>query len=240
MWTTANLENSLADHRHLAMPPITMEIRTPAEALEAEANPDIQWLRELREMRGRVIYNEWGRNPVFLSANGTPSDPDPYDLQAHHVLLRLSQRVVACARISPLDCSKPGLISTLLGQKRFDRILRDLGTPPELSCEGSRWVVGKDFRSLGLGPRVVATSWALVRSLGRHIGFVLAGTRYGQDKLLCRLGAQPVHGVPTLSACVVNDEVRLLHFNGDPPKMIRKKFEQAMLMLGLSTVPRES
>jgi hypothetical protein len=241
MWTTVSIDNSLpADHRHLAKLPITMEVRTPAEAREAEANPNIRWLRELREMRGKVIHDEKPYNLVFRSATGIFSDADPFDLQAHHVLVRISQRIVACARISPLDCSKPGFISTLLGQTRFHRILHDLGTPPELSCEGSRWVVAKDFRSLGLGPRAVAASWALVHSFGRHICFVLAGTRSGQDKLLCRLGAQPVHDVPTLPACDVNDEVRLMYFNGDPPKVIRKNFERAMQVLGLSNVSRES
>jgi len=237
MWRTTNLENALADHGDLAMPPVVTEIRTPAEALQAEADPSIHWLRELREMRGRVFYYEGCRNPAFLSANGIFSDPDPFDLRTHHVLIRIPQRIVACARVSPLDWSKPGFISTILGKGKFDGILSDLGTPPELSCEGSRWAVVPDFRNQGLGPRVIATSWALARSLGMHTCFVLACTRHGQDQLLCRMGAQPVNGVATLPAAgVINGEHRLLRFNIDPPKVIRKKFERAMLMLGISIV----
>ena len=240
MWTTANLENSSADHGHLSMLPIMTEIRTPAEAIEAAADPNIHWLRELREMRGRVFYHEGCRKPVLLSTNGTFSDADPFDLQAHHVLLRVSQRIVACARISPLDFSKPGFISSVLGRKRFDGLLRDLGVAPEISCEGSRWVVAAEFRDLGLGPRVIATTWALVHSLGRHVGFVLAATQHGQDQLLCRMGAQPVNGVATLPAAgVIDGEHRLLRFNGDPPRILRKPFDRAMRMLRPSTAPLE-
>src|SRR5215470_16535744 len=233
MQTIGNIENSLCDQVLSSKPSITTEIRMPSEALETQLNPDIQWLRELREMRGRVLYEEGGRNPVFLSSDGTFSDTDPFDLQTYHVLLRISQRIVACARVAPLDCSKAGYISTLLGQKKFDRILHDLGIPLELNGEASRWIVATDFRNLGLGPRVVATSLALAHSLGLHGGFVLAATRRGQDQLLCRMGAQPVNGVALPGVCGVDGEHRLLYFNIDPPKILRKQFARAIPMLGL-------
>jgi predicted GNAT family N-acyltransferase len=238
MRSICNLEENAPGQTVLSRPPITTEIRTPAEALEAQTNPDVHWLGELREMRGRVLYSEGGCNPIFLSANGSPYDADPFDLQAHHILLLASQRIVACARVSPFDCTKPGYVSSFLGQRRLEAILHDLGTTPEFSCEASRWIVAPDCRNLGLGPRVVAASWSLARSLGMHTAFVLAGTRYGQDRMLCRMGAQRVSGVASFPAGVIDDDLRLLYFNvAAPTMMIRKKMDHAMLMQLASTLP---
>ena len=237
MRSICELDNALSEQTVFSMPPITTEIRTPAEVVEAHANPDVHWLWELREMRGRVIYGERGGNPIFLSANGTPYDADPFDLQAHHVLLLAAQRIVACARVSPFDCMKPGYVSSLLGQSRLEAVLRDLGTTPESSCEATRWCVAPDCRNLGLGPRVVAAAWALARSLGMHTAFVFAGIRYGQDRMLCRMGALPVKGVATLPGGAIDDDLRLLYFNvANPPTMIRKKMVQAMLIHEATTV----
>jgi hypothetical protein len=238
MRSICNLDNALGEQTIFPIPPITIEIRTPADAFEAQANPDVHWLRKLREMRGRVIYGEGGGNPIFLSANGTPYDADPFDLQAHHVLLLAAQRIIACARVSPFDCMKPGYVSSLLGQSRLETVLRDLGTTPEFSCEASRWIVAPDCRNLGLGPRVVAVAWSVARSLGMHTAFVFAGTRFGQDRILCRMGALPVKGVTTLPGGAIDDDLRLLYFNvADPPTMIRKKMGQALFMHEASTLP---
>ena len=49
------------------LPSITTEIKTPVEALKALCESGRNWLSELREMRGRVLYNEGGRNPIFVS-----------------------------------------------------------------------------------------------------------------------------------------------------------------------------
>ena len=135
----SNHEKFPVGQMHPSIPLITTEIKTPADAREAQADTGGHWLREVHEMRGRVMYNERGRNAAFLSADGTYVDADPFDVQAHHVLLRSSQRIVACARVSRLDRRTPGYVSTMLGQEKFDEVLRDLEIPFEQSCEASRW-----------------------------------------------------------------------------------------------------
>jgi hypothetical protein len=196
-----------------AFPVITTEIRTPAEARQAAREGRTNWLRELREMRGRVLYHERGRNPVFLSKAGICVDPDPFDVHGHHIILRAAGDIVACARISVLDSEVPGYVSTALGYSRFEEILLQTGAHWKTSCEASRWIVAPEFRMLGLGPRVVAAAWDLAQSLKMQIAFVLAGTRYGQDRVLCRMGARPVDGAVAVSTSVIVDELRLLYFN---------------------------
>lgn len=219
----SNHENLPVGQMHMSLPPITTEIKTPADALETQAHKVGHWLREVREMRGRVMFNERGRNTAFLSGDGTYIDADPFDFHSHHVLLRSSQRIVACARVSRLDRQTPGYVSTMLGQEKFDQVLRNLGIPFEQSCEASRWFVATEFRNLGLGPRVVAASWALACSLNIQTAFVLAGTRFGQDRLLCRMGAQPVSGVATIPAGAIDDDVRLLYFNLTSPTRVTER-----------------
>jgi hypothetical protein len=216
-----NSETLPVGQMHSSIPPITTEIKTPTDARQADT--DGHWLREVREMRGRVMYNERGRNTAFLSADGTYIDADPFDFPAHHVLLRSSQRIVACARVSRLDRRTPGYVSTMLGQEKFDEVLLDLGITLERSCEASRWFVATEFRNLGLGPHVIAASWALACSLNSQTAFALAGTRFGQDRLLCRMGAQPVSGLATIPAGAIDDDVRLLYFNLTAPTRVTER-----------------
>jgi predicted GNAT family N-acyltransferase len=194
-------------------PSITTEIKTPAEAQKALCDPGKNWLSELREMRGRVLYEEGGWNPMFVSESGTCTDLDSLDEGAHHVLVRAGDDIVACARVSVLNRERAGYVSSLLGSRRFEEILFQSGAAWGTTCEASRWIVDSKFRHMGLGPRVVAAAWTLARCLEMRAGFVLACTRYGQDRLLCRMGAKPVDGVPLIPAGVIHDELRLLHFN---------------------------
>jgi hypothetical protein len=213
---------------------ITTEIKTPAEASRALRDPGIGWLRELRQMRGRVIYIERGRDASFLSPDGDYLDADPFDSDAYHILLRAGERLVGCARVSLLRDDKPGYIATLLGREQLAEVLNTIGATWAQSCEASRWVVAPQFRNLGLGPRVVATAWALARSLELRTAFVLAGTQHGQDQMLCRMGAQPVPGIPTLPAGRIGEEVRLLKFENSAPALItRKKIDIRRMLTAL-------
>jgi hypothetical protein len=55
---------------------ITWELKTPQSE-----NP-IDWLEEISELRGRVLYED-GRRPAFRLANGHFADPDSLDLHAY-------------------------------------------------------------------------------------------------------------------------------------------------------------
>lgn len=192
---------------------ITTEIKTPTEALKALRDPRRTWLTDLREMRARVLYSEGGHNPIFLSQSGAYCDVDPFDAYAHHILFRAGQCIVACARVSVLCPDAPGYLASMLGHKRLEEILSDMGISWDRTCEASRWIVAWKFRNLGLGPRVVAAAWALAQSMNMQSAFVMAGTRQCQDDLLCRMGARPVLGIPLIPAMIIDDELRLLHFN---------------------------
>ena len=194
-------------------PTITTEIKTPAEALRALCESGWNWLSELREMRGKVLFNELGGGSIFLSRSGTYADADLFDAHAHHIVLRAGQRIAACARVSVLNPEVPGYVSTTLGHRRLEELLSQMGAHWETGCEASRWIVAHEYRNLGLGPRVVAAAWALAQRLEMRIGFVLACTRHGQDHLLCRMGARPVEGVGLIPAGIIDDSLRLLYFN---------------------------
>ena len=213
---------------------ITTQIKTPGEAAQALRDPDICWLKEVRKMRGRVIYLERGRDSSFLSQEGDFIDADPFDGDCYHVLLRAAESLVACARVSLVGADKSGMMTTFLGKEAFEQVLNRIGTTWTETCEASRWMVSPEYRNLGLGPRVVAAAWALAKSLGLRTAFVLAGTRHGQDRQLCRMGAQPVPGFPVFPAGHIADDIRLLKFDiAIPAEVTRKKIERARMPIPL-------
>ena len=101
-----------------------------------QALPD--WLSELREMRGRVCYEE-GHRPFFLLSDGKFCDSDLADLSAYHIITRLEGRVVGCARILPLTNGQQSTLLSTIGKDRFEEILSRIGTTRTRSCEASRW-----------------------------------------------------------------------------------------------------
>jgi N-acyl-L-homoserine lactone synthetase len=191
------------------------------------------WLAEIREMRGRVTY-EQGRRPSFRMIDGSFDDPDPIDHQAYHIIARAEGRIVGCARIVLTENSGPSAIVSTVGEHRFDRILRDIGTNPEQTCEASRWIVVPEYRGR-LGSRIVAASWAVARWLSIEIAFVLAGTRQKQDRALIRMGARPVSGLPLFPSEVFDDDLRLLYFDvSHPPESMRTQMLEIATVLNLT------
>jgi Acetyltransferase (GNAT) domain len=210
-----------------------MELRFPDEhgadqgSISASA-----WLAELREMRGRVFYDQ-GRRPSFVKTNGDFEDADEADLDAYHVIARSQGQSVGCARVAPLANIRCGLVSSAIGEERVITLLRELGTTRERACEASRWVVVPEFRG-ELGPRIVAASWAVARWLDMDVAFVMAGTRQKQDMALARMGARPVNAVPLLRSEVFDDELRLLYFDVlRPSEVVRLQIDEATAALDL-------
>jgi len=190
------------------------------------------WLSEVREMRGRVFYDQ-GRRPFFRFADGSFHDSDPADLHAYHVIARSQGHAVGCARVMPLAVEL-GFLSFTIGVERFDRILRDLGTTQERACEAGRWAVVREWRG-GLGHRIVAASWAVARWLGFDVAFVLAFTCEKQDLALIRFGARPITGLPLFPSGISDDELRLLYFDvSHPAESMRKQMDDVAAALNLS------
>jgi hypothetical protein len=184
----------------------------PPESPECDsALSSPNWLAEIREMRGCVFYAK-GRRPFFRTAEGRFDDPDPIDLEAYHIIVRSQGRAVGCARVVNSPNVDSSVIWSTMGTKRFQEILRDIGTTRERTCEASRWVVVPECRGR-LGARIAAASWTVARWLSVEIAFVLAGTRQKQDLALIRLGARPIAGLPLFASEVFDDDLRLLYFD---------------------------
>jgi hypothetical protein len=174
-------------------------------------SPLPNWLAELREMRGRVLYDQ-GRRPCFRMSDGKFDDPDPADLLAHHIVAQSGGHPVGCARIVPSKHLRSGFVSGTIGGQLFEAILEQLGTNPEQVCEASRWAVVPECRGL-LGRQIVVAAWAVARWLSFRTAFVLAFTCQKQDHALIRMGARPVPGLSLFPSTISNDQCRLLYFD---------------------------
>jgi hypothetical protein len=189
------------------------------------------WLTEVREMRGKIFYDQ-GRRPFYRLPDGSFHDSDPADLYAYHVIARSQGRAVGYARVMPLEVPL-GFISSIIGIERFEHILRDLGTTQEHACEAARWAVVPEWRG-GLGHRIVAASWAVARWLGFDVAFVLACTCEKQDLALIRFGARPITGLALFPSRISDDELRLLYFDvSHPAESMHRQMDEVAAALNL-------
>lgn len=130
----------------------------------------------------------------------------------------------------PLDPFRQGFIASWIGETRLAEVLSKVGASWSKCCEASRWFVAPEFRSLGLGPRVVAATWLFAIHLNMGAALVLAATRHGQDQLLSRMGATPVEGVPLIPAVAIAEEMLLLWFDlrYPPPKILTRQMDATL------------
>jgi hypothetical protein len=186
---------------------------------------------EIQEMRGRVLY-AGGRRPAFRTEHGSCLDVEALDSRSYHILVRSRGRLVACARVTPLARVSDGVVESVLGTERLDQLLATIGTSRDGTSEASRWIVEPEFRKHGLGFYIAAASWAVGRWLRIHTGFVMAGIRDGQDKLLIKIGARPVDGFPLIPSEEFDDELRVLYFDVEhPPDSTLRWIDRAAAVL---------
>jgi hypothetical protein len=199
-------------------------------------SPLPDWLAELRQMRGRVLYDQ-GRRPCFQMSDGKFDDPDPTDLLAHHVVAQSEGRPVGCARIVPSKHIRSGFVAGTIGGQGFEAILEQLGTNPEQVCEASRWAVVRECRGL-LGRQIVVAAWAVARRLSFPTALVLAVTCQKQDLALIRMGARPVPGLRLFPSTISNDQCRLLYFDvWHPSEWMEKQITEMTDALKLGYLP---
>jgi Acetyltransferase (GNAT) domain len=192
-----------------------LQLPVASRTLWGVGSESVGWLQELREMRGRVLY-DGGRRTKFLRADGSYCDDDPLDSVSYHVILRSCARIVGCARVTPLVDGVCGVVESTLGTKRFHDLIAQIGEDRNFISEASRWMVTPELRGRGLGFHLVAASWAVGRWLGTRTGFVAAGTHDDQDRMLIKMGAQSVD-VPIISSHEFDDDLRVLHFDVQHP-----------------------
>jgi hypothetical protein len=198
------------------------------------------WLEEVREMRGRVCYDE-RRRPWALMRDGRFRDSDPHDPRAFHLVARSRGLIVGCARFMRLTSAPRSVVASALESIniQFDFILSDLGVTKDKVFEASRWVVLPEFRGK-LGRTLVAASWAVGCWLSMQLAFVLAGTRESQDVALIRMGAHPLRGIPLIPSQTFDDDLRLFYFDTNPSEVMRRQMDQAAVALKLESLSSNS
>jgi hypothetical protein len=216
-------------------PQIDLRLHGPFAHDLAAARPPLTelpaWLRELRALRGKIFYND-GQRPSFQTADGAFDDPDPTDTSAFHIVGGSEGRAIGCARLLP-SILPDSWLDSVLGRRRLDTILRNLGVNRSQACEGSRWAVAPEGRGT-LGPVIVAATWAVARWLRCSVGLVLACTCRNQDVALIRMGGHPVPGVPLMRSPVSEDYLRLIYFDAmNSPETMRKHLDRAAALLGI-------
>ena len=209
----------------------------PAEATGAWPTTIPSWLEALWAFRGAVLYDQ-GRRPQFRKADGRLVDSDPLDVRAYHVLAYRDNTMVGCARLIPLAREVPSLTETLLGERRFAQMLRDLGVGRSGAIEGGRWLVHPAHRCRSLGVQLVAAGGAVARQLGRRVVFGPVGTKTHQDYMLARLGWQPVLSLPLLDCTVFADTLRVMAIaTHKPTPLLRRLMATMANTLGLGPDP---
>jgi hypothetical protein len=173
----------------------------------------LDWLAELSEMRGRLLYAE-GRRPAFRLSNGKFADDDALDHYAYHLLAYAATGLVGCARLVSLAARARCVTETLVGSQSLHNALLALNVSREQAAECGRWLVAPQYRRTSmLAMRLAAGIFAIARQLEHKILVGSAGTQDGQVNLLIRIGFQPL---PTLAPLVVplyNDELQFLYID---------------------------
>ncbi len=182
--------------------------RPSDRAANEQELPD--WLDELREMRGRVLY-AGGRRPQFFDeASNRCYDCQPYDLEAWHIVARLNGKLVGCVRCAPLATTGSPL-TDLLGADRVRDIVASLGTTPDRCAEVSRWTVDPECGFFGLGYDLIAAVWAFLADSGYQIGLAATGTQGKQDRILEQLGLRYLEDVEGQWSEAFDDTLRFMY-----------------------------
>ena len=185
------------------------------------------WLKEVRALRGLVLFDH-GARPHFKGDNGEFFDDDPIDLYAHHILAYHGATLIGCSRVYHLTDGSPCLAEALLGEQPFSTMLRTLGVRRENAVEIGRWIVHPAYRAGGRpAMRLAAGAAALALRLGdgslaeRGIVVCSAGTREGQDMMLRRIGLINATGLEPIACERYRDRLRVLCCV-DPDKLDRR------------------
>jgi N-acyl-L-homoserine lactone synthetase len=168
------------------------------------------WLDEIREFRARVLYDN-GRRPGFRRADGRYDDSDPLDLDAYHILARVSGMVVGSVRLLPMPVGNLCLTEQLIGPATFAQMLHALNVNRLQIIEGGRWVVDPAHRVGRIGVLLAAGGVALAEALKYRMLVCPAGTGHNQDRLLERLGLHAVAEQPLIAAPHLDDTLRVMH-----------------------------
>lgn len=205
-------------------------IEYPEYLRNSDSLPIENWLSELWEMRGRVIYDNVHR-PSFRHENGNFSDEDPMDALCFHVTARRNGRLIGCARLCRFVDVNSTWTQDLFGRTQVETTLANLGCALHHAGESGRWIVEPEHRTSGVGRRLMSGVHAIGQVLGLRIILGLSGTRQRQDRALMSMGWSLVPGVEPSPAPKFDDDVKFIYFNVE--EMKSAEIESSNMMLNL-------
>ena len=199
-------------------------VERPAPPTSGSSN---EWLAELWEMRGRIIYQN-GYRPSFRSSNGKFSDEDPLDACSFHVTARLHEKLVGCVRLVRYSDVPITWAQTVLGKTRIEHVLNSLASSFASAGECGRWIVEPEERGRHLGRYLMSGVYATARVLKLKMILGLSGTHERQDLAFMSMGWKPVEGFPLIPAPKFNDDLRFIYF--DVEKMNRRETQMSLIL----------
>jgi hypothetical protein len=189
--------------------PVTWKLHPPPVLTSSR----LDWLAELSEMRGRLLYAE-GRRPAFRLSTGNFADDDVLDRYAYHLLAYAPTGLVGCARLVPLAAVDRCVTETLVGSQSLHNALLALNVSRHQAAECGRWVVAPEYRRTSMvAMRLAAGIFAVARQLEHKIMVGSAGTQDGQVDLLIRMGFQLLPTLAPLAVPLYNDELQFIYID---------------------------
>ena len=182
-----------------------------------EGRPLPDWLKEVRALRGFVLFDN-GRRRHFETEGGHFLDADPIDPFAYHILAYDRTILAGCVRVYRLVSDGPACVTEkLLGEKAFLEMLRRLKVQRTETIEVGRWIVHPAYRSSGrTGVQLAAASAALASglwngSVERKIVVCSVGTGDRQDLMLARIGLKALPAAEPINCDDFKDNVRVMY-----------------------------
>ena len=189
-----------------------------------------EWLAELWNMRGRIIYQN-GYRPSFRSPDGRFSDEDPLDAFSFHVTARLDGKLVGCVRLVRYTDAPTTWAQSVLGKSQVQEVVNSLESSLGNAGECGRWIVEPEERGKHLGRYLMSGVYATARAFNVKTILGLSGTHERQDLAFMSMGWKRVEGFPLIPAPKFNDDLRFIYF--DVGKMNRRETEMSHILQSL-------
>jgi predicted GNAT family N-acyltransferase len=208
-------------------------LEKPAHLVSPSSTHITEWLEELWEMRGRIIYQN-GYRPSFRSSAGQCSDKDPLDAFCFHVTARLNGQVVGCVRLIRYTDVPMTWSQSLLGKASIAKVVNSLESSLGTAGECGRWIVEPEERGKHLGRYLMSGVYATARAFHVKALLGLSGTHEKQHLAFMSMGWKRVEGFALIPAPQFNDELRFIYFDVgkmSPREMAMSHILQALLGL---------
>lgn len=188
---------------------VSWELRCPLE--KGGSGAELEWLRELQVLRGRVFYEE-GLRPFFQVAENQFLDKDNFDLICYHILAKINNKIVGGIRLLPLSPHRSCVTEEIIGKAPFDELIQAcFGDKIIGLSEMSRWFVDPKYHATRIGPYLVYAVWALANHL--RLAFIANSGRKTKNFITHYGGAYLSKCPGSYYSEKYNDEIHILFFD---------------------------